>query len=125
MPMRRRDLLAASLGHAVRAEIECAEPSANTATALNHKHIFSGLREDTGSIEPGKRADFVLWDVADLPLAGGWDPVAALVLCGPVTAREVRVEGRAVVREHRITGRRQEDLAQEARAAAVRLAEGV
>jgi len=80
-------------------------------------------RSDLGSIEVGKRADFVLWDMQDLPLAGGWDPVAALVLCGPISAREVRVEGRAVVKDGHLNGCRERDLAQEAHAAAMRLAE--
>ena len=34
--------------------------------------------------------------------AGSWDLVAGLVLCAPARAREVWVEGRAVVREGRI-----------------------
>ncbi len=59
-------------------------------------------RPDLGSLEVGKRADFVLWDTKTLPMAGGWDPVAALILCGPHMARDVYVEGRAVVRDGRL-----------------------
>lgn len=61
-------------------------------------------RPDLGAIEAGKRADFVLWDAQALPMAGAWDPVAALVLCGPIPARDVYVEGRPVVRDtHLVT----------------------
>ena len=34
--------------------------------------------------------------------AGSWDPVAALVLCGPFQARDVIVEGRRVVEDGRL-----------------------
>jgi cytosine/adenosine deaminase-related metal-dependent hydrolase len=61
-------------------------------------------RLDCGSLEVGKRADLAIWDVSGLEAAGAWDPVAALVLCGPFTARDVFVEGKAVVRDKRITG---------------------
>jgi len=54
-------------------------------------------RHDLGAIAPGKRADFVLWDTRNIPMSGAWDPVAALVLCGPHAASETRVEGRAIV----------------------------
>jgi 8-oxoguanine deaminase len=61
-------------------------------------------RPDCGALEIGKRADLAIWDVSGLEAAGAWDPVAALVLCGPFTARDVFVEGRGVVRDSRITG---------------------
>ena len=41
-------------------------------------------RSDIGALEPGKRADIVLWDVSELPSAGQWDPVAALIFCAPI-----------------------------------------
>lgn len=55
-------------------------------------------RSDCGSLEPGKRADIAVWDVAGIAAAGAWDPVAALVLCGPTRVRDLFVEGRQVVR---------------------------
>jgi len=55
-------------------------------------------RADCGSLEPGKRADIALWDITGPDYAGAWDPVAALVLCGPGRVRELFVEGRQVVR---------------------------
>lgn len=56
-------------------------------------------RDDLGSIEPGKRADLAIWDVSGVEAAGSWDPVAALVLCGPTRVRGLIVEGRQVVRD--------------------------
>lgn len=56
-------------------------------------------RGDCGSIEPGKRADIAVWDVSGIEAAGSWDPVAALILCGPARVRELFVEGRRVVRD--------------------------
>ncbi|MEM7546315.1 MAG: 8-oxoguanine deaminase [Pseudomonadota bacterium] len=59
-------------------------------------------RDDLGSLAPGKRADFVLWPMDGIEAAGAWDPVAALVLCAPMRARDVWVEGRPVVQDGRI-----------------------
>jgi cytosine/adenosine deaminase-related metal-dependent hydrolase len=61
-------------------------------------------RSDCGSIEVGKRADLAIWDVRGLAAAGAWDSVAALVLCGPFTVRDLLVEGRRVVRDSVLTG---------------------
>ncbi|MDE0057066.1 MAG: 8-oxoguanine deaminase [Defluviicoccus sp.] len=58
-----------------------------------------GRAGEIGSIEIGKRADLAIWDVSGLGAAGAWDPVAALVLCGPFTVRDLLVEGRPVVRD--------------------------
>ncbi len=60
-------------------------------------------RPDCGSLDVGKRADFAVWDVQTLANAGAWDPVAALVLCGPQRVRDLYVEGRAVVQSGQIT----------------------
>ncbi len=56
-------------------------------------------REDCGSLEPGRRADIAVWDLTGIEAAGAWDPVAALVLCGPMRVRDLFVEGRQVVRD--------------------------
>jgi len=56
-------------------------------------------RGDCGSIEVGKRADIAVWDVSGVEAAGAWDPVAALILCGPTRVRDLFVEGRQVVRD--------------------------
>lgn len=59
-------------------------------------------RDDLGSLEVGKRADFAVYDMNGLATSGAWDPVAALVLCAPLRARETWVEGRPVVQDSRI-----------------------
>ena len=56
-------------------------------------------RTDCGALIPGRRADFAVWDMADVASLGAWDLVAALVLAPPRGARDVFVEGRAVVLE--------------------------
>lgn len=56
-------------------------------------------RDDCGSLAPGKRADLAIWDMRGIEAAGSWDPVAALMLCGPVRVRDLFVEGRQVVRD--------------------------
>jgi cytosine/adenosine deaminase-related metal-dependent hydrolase len=55
-------------------------------------------RPDCGSLVAGKRADVAVWDLSGIEAAGAWDPVAALVLCGPTRVRDLFVEGREVVR---------------------------
>ena len=80
-----------------------------------------GRGGELGSIEPGKRADLAIWDVSGLEAAGAWDPVAALVLCGVIKARNVLVEGRQVVRDNRLTGLCTHRLAEQAKLAVVRL----
>jgi cytosine/adenosine deaminase-related metal-dependent hydrolase len=81
-----------------------------------------GRAGDLGSVEVGKRADLALWDMAALPMAGAWDPVAALVLCGPQRVHHLIVEGRAVVRDGRLTTLDTDRLAQGAARAVARLA---
>ena len=60
-------------------------------------------RPDCGSLAPGKRADIAIWNLAGIEAAGAWDPVAALLLCGPLRVRDLIVEGRTVVREGHLT----------------------
>jgi len=55
-------------------------------------------RTDCGSLEPGKRADLAVWNMADVASTGAWDKVAGLILSPPASARDVFVEGRGVVR---------------------------
>ena len=56
-------------------------------------------RDDLGAVAPGKRGDLAIWDMRGVEAAGSWDPVAALVLCGPTRVRHLVVEGRQVVRD--------------------------
>ena len=78
-------------------------------------------RPELGAIEVGKRADLAIWDVSGLEAAGAWDPVAALVLCGPFAVRDLLVEGRSVVRAGRLTGLDIEDVTRRAAARVERL----
>lgn len=63
-----------------------------------------GRGDELGVIAPGRRADLAIWDVSGLGAAGAWDPVAALVLCGPFGVRDLIVEGRRVVAGGQLTG---------------------
>jgi cytosine/adenosine deaminase-related metal-dependent hydrolase len=54
-------------------------------------------RDDLGVIAPGMRADLAIWDLSGVEAAGAWDPVAALILCGPTRVRDLLVDGRRVV----------------------------
>jgi 8-oxoguanine deaminase len=82
-------------------------------------------RDDVGSLEPGKRADVALFPMDDLSHAGGEaDPVAALVMCGPVRPRHLLVEGVPVVRDGRLVTADEEDIAAEGHRMARRIARG-
>lgn len=61
-------------------------------------------RHDLGQIAVGKRADLVLWRLDELADAGNWDPIAALLFCGPRQARDVMIEGRWVVQDGTVLG---------------------
>lgn len=79
-------------------------------------------RTDIGALKPGMQADLVLWDMSELPLAGEWDPVAALIFCAPIRPKAVYVQGRAIVNQHHLTTADPLDLRQRARQAVARLA---
>lgn len=60
-------------------------------------------RQDIGSLEPGKCADFFTLDLHTLTYAGALhDPVAAVVFCAPQRVRHTLVQGRAVVKDGQI-----------------------
>jgi cytosine/adenosine deaminase-related metal-dependent hydrolase len=61
-------------------------------------------RDDIGSLEPGKRADFFSVNTNQVSFAGGSmvDPVAALVFCTPQNAAHTVVDGRIVVKNGNI-----------------------
>ena len=81
-------------------------------------------RDDIGSLEPGKRADFFTLDLNRIEFAGSHDPVAAALLCGPVPARDVYVEGNAVINQYAHRTIDEGSLAEKHRDAARRLVEG-
>ena len=55
-------------------------------------------RDDIGSLEPGKRADFAVWRTDVLELSGADDAVAGLVFSAPHRVDRLVVEGEDVVR---------------------------
>ncbi|MCA2012840.1 8-oxoguanine deaminase [Cereibacter sphaeroides] len=80
-----------------------------------------GRAGELGSIEPGKRADLAIWDLSALQVAGSWDPVAALVLCGPHRVKHLLVEGRTIVRDFQLATLEAGMIAEKARRATQRL----
>lgn len=62
-------------------------------------------RKDIGSLEPGKCADFVAFDLNRLEYAGALhDPVAALVFCQPANVDWNFVHGKTVVKQGQLVG---------------------
>ena len=60
-------------------------------------------RDDVGSLEAGKCADFFSLDLGAIDYAGALhDPVAATVFCAPTRARVTVVHGRVVVEDGRV-----------------------
>ena len=60
-------------------------------------------RPDIGHLAPGMAADLAIYPLDGIAMAGAaWDPIAALVLCGPLAARHTIVGGRFVVRDGQI-----------------------
>jgi 8-oxoguanine deaminase len=55
-------------------------------------------RDDIGSLEPGRQADFAVWATDGLELGGSDDLVAALVLSGPHRVDRLVIGGEHVVR---------------------------
>jgi len=62
-------------------------------------------RDDIGSLEPGKCADFFAVDLNKVGFAGGSmsDPVSALIFCAPTQVDYTVVNGRCVVKEGQVT----------------------
>ncbi|GAA2057811.1 MULTISPECIES: 8-oxoguanine deaminase [Streptomyces] len=82
-----------------------------------------GRGAETGSLEPGKLADVVLWQLDGLGHSTIADPVAALVLGPPAPVTLSLVGGRPVVERGRLLTADEHDIARTARAEARRLAE--
>jgi cytosine/adenosine deaminase-related metal-dependent hydrolase len=78
-------------------------------------------RDDIGSLEPGKRADFAVWRTDGLEFGGADDLVANLVLSGPHRVERLVVGGEDVVRDGRLVNADEEEIAREHRKEADRL----
>ncbi len=60
-------------------------------------------RSDIGHLAPGMSADITAFRLGTVDMTGSdWDPVAALVFCGPSKASFTIVNGRTIVREGQI-----------------------
>jgi cytosine/adenosine deaminase-related metal-dependent hydrolase len=79
-------------------------------------------RDDIGSLEPGKCADFAVWRVDGLELGGAEDPVAGLVFSAPHRVDRLVVGGADVVRGGALVNADEEAIAREHRREARRFA---
>jgi cytosine/adenosine deaminase-related metal-dependent hydrolase len=77
-------------------------------------------RDDIGSLEPGKCADFAVWRTDGLELGGAEDRVAGIVFAGPHTVDRLVVGGETVVLRGRLVRAAEDDIAQAHRAQARR-----
>ena len=82
------------------------------------------VRDDIGSLEPGKRADFAVWRTDSLELGGAEDVVAGFVLSLPHRVDRLYVGGVEVVRDGHLTRVDEEEIARVHRAQARRFAGG-
>ncbi len=82
-------------------------------------------RDDIGSLEPGKAADFIALDLERIDYAGALhDPVAAMTFCAPVKVDYNVVGGKFVVKEGQLTAVDLPVLVEEHNKAAARLLNG-
>ncbi len=79
-------------------------------------------RDDIGSLEPGKRADFAVWRTDGLELGGAVDLVAGLVLSAPHRVDRLVVDGEDVVRDGALVRADEEEIARSHRTQAQRFA---
>jgi cytosine/adenosine deaminase-related metal-dependent hydrolase len=77
-------------------------------------------RDDIGSLEPGKCADFAVWRTDGLELGGADDPVAGIVFGGPHRVDQLVVGGADTVREGVLVNADESEIAQAHRAQARR-----
>jgi cytosine/adenosine deaminase-related metal-dependent hydrolase len=79
-------------------------------------------RDDIGSLEPGKCADFAVWRVDGLELGGAEDLVAGVVLSAPHGVDRLVVGGKEVVRDGHLVGADEDEISREHRRQATRFA---
>ncbi len=119
--------LKAALGGASQSG-ENAPPMLTARQALEIATLGSASvlgRQDLGSLEPGKCADFCAVNLNRLDFAGALhDPLAALVFCAPVRADYTVVGGKFVVKDGRLVSFDIENLVERHNRAAKRLLNG-
>jgi 8-oxoguanine deaminase len=124
----RQALLISRLGSVVAPEIDDLPGMMAARDALELATLGGAAvlgRQDIGALEPGKQADFIAIDLNRIDFAGGLhDPVAATVLCNPVTVDYSVVGGRTVVEGGRLTTLEIEPLIEKHNLAAARLLRG-
>ena len=103
----RQAMLLARLGLGLRVEGKALPADWMTAREALELATLGGARvlgrDDVGSLEPGKCADFFSLDLGAVDYAGALhDPVAATLFCAPTRARVSVVYGRVVVEEGRV-----------------------
>ena len=70
-------------------------------------------RQDIGVLAPGYAADIAIFDHNVIDFAGAHsDPIAALILCGPVKPRHTIINGKLVVRDGQLTTMNLQELMQ-------------
>jgi cytosine/adenosine deaminase-related metal-dependent hydrolase len=101
-------------------------PAAVTARQALHLGTRGGAavlaRDDLGSLEPGKRADFAVWRLDGLELAGADDPVAGVIFAAPHRVWRLYVGGEEVVRDGHLVRADEDEIARQHRAHARRFA---
>ena len=75
-------------------------------------------RDDIGSLEPGKCADFAVWRTDGLELGGADDLVAGIVFAGPFRPDRLVVGGKTVVRDGHLANADEAEIAKAHRVAA-------
>lgn len=80
-------------------------------------------RDDIGSLEPGKCADFAVWRTDGLELGGAQDQVAGLVFAAPFRVDRLVVGGEDVVRGGTLVNADESDIARAHRVQARRFAQ--
>ena len=77
-------------------------------------------RDDIGSLEVGKQADFAVWRTDGLEFGGAEDPVAGLVLTAPHRVDRLIVGGEEIVRDGQLVRADEAEIAREHRRVAAR-----
>jgi 8-oxoguanine deaminase len=124
----RQALLLSRVGAATAPEIDGQEEllTARQALEMATREGAAVLgRDDIGSLEPGKCADFIAIDLNRVEFAGGLhDPVASIIFCASVPVDFNYVHGNPVVVEGRLVTGDLEDLIETHNRSAVRLVNG-